>query len=72
MPNEKYTCRCLRKTNNLASYFKDGIRVTVCDECAEEFGLTGSKDIIKVDYKKIKESSIEENFYHMIDTREKQ
>lgn len=70
MANEKYTCRCQRKTNKLTSYFKDGIRVTVCDDCANELGLVSDKNVMKVDYEKVKKSSSEENFYHMIDTRE--
>ena len=71
MAKEKHTCRCGAKTNKLTSYFKDGIRVTVCDDCANQFGLKNSENVIKVDYDKIKASSTYENFYHMIDTREK-
>ncbi len=72
MATEKYTCRCGKAVNQLSSYFKDGIRVTLCDDCAEQYGLSRDKTVIKVDYKKIEESKPDENFYHKIDTREKQ
>lgn len=71
MATEKYTCRCVKAVNKITSYFKGGIRITLCDECAEQYGLATDKDVIKVDYKKIEESKNDENFYHKIDTREK-
>lgn len=70
MSKNKYVCSCGNKVDKLTSYFKNSVRVTLCDRCAEENGLTQDADIIKVDYDKIKTSSKEENFYHMIDTRE--
>jgi len=70
MPKEKYTCRCGKKTDKLTSYFKDGMRVTVCDDCAVQFGLHDDEDVLKVDYDKVKKSAKDE-FYHRIDTREK-
>lgn len=71
MATEKYICRCGKAVNKITSYFKDGIRVTVCDDCANQYGLTTDEGVIKVDYKKIEESNRDENFYHKIDTREK-
>lgn len=68
MAIQKYICRCGNKTDKLTSYFINGIRVTACSECESE--LKGN-DVIVVDYDKIKASSKEERFYHMIDTREK-
>lgn len=71
MAKYKYTCRCGKRTDKLTSYFKNEIRVTVCDDCAKEYNLINDDKIIQVDYDKIKNSNKEENFYHMIDTREK-
>lgn len=65
----KYICRCGRQTDNLSSHFIDGVRVTVCDECAVD--LIGKEKAVVVDYDKIKASSKDERFFHMIDTREK-
>lgn len=65
----KYTCRCGNRTDKLTSYFINGVRVTACDICDDV--LKNNKEAIAVDYDKIKSSSKEERFYHMIDTREK-
>lgn len=72
MAIEKYTCRCGRAVNKMTSYFKDNVRVTLCDDCAEASGLKEDESVIKVDYDKIVKSNKDENFYHKIDTREKQ
>lgn len=66
----KYICRCGKKTDKLISYFINGIRITVCDECAKGNDLK-NKAQIDVDYEKIIKSNKDENFYHKIDTREK-
>lgn len=68
----KYICRCGSRVDELTSYFYNGIRVTVCDECAEQHGFKNNKQIEYVDYNKIENASKEENYYHKIDTREKQ
>jgi hypothetical protein len=65
----KYICRCGNRTDKMTSYFINGIRVTACEQCEEEF--KSIKDVQAVDYDVIKSSSKEERFYHMIDTREK-
>lgn len=65
----KYICRCGHRTDKLTSYFVDGIRVTACEECEHE--VKGIKGTVAIDYDKIKSSSRDERFYHMIDTREK-
>lgn len=70
MNTHKYTCRCSRRVDKLTSYFKDGIRATMCDDCAKEHNLINDDKVIQVDYEKIKSSDKNENFYHMIDTRE--
>jgi hypothetical protein len=70
MAIEKYTCRCGNKVNTISSYFVNGIRVTLCEKCADEYGLTKDEAVIKVDYATIEKSGKEENFYHQIDTRE--
>lgn len=67
----RYTCRCGKVTDKLTSYFKDGTRVTLCDDCAAEYKLTNDERVIKVDYEKVKNAHRDENFYHMSDTREK-
>lgn len=43
----------------------NGIRVTVCDNCAQNYGLTNDPSVIKKDYEKVKKSN------DKIDTREK-
>lgn len=70
MSISKYICRCGNKTDTLISYFINGIRITVCDECAKQSELEKKADT-KVDYEKIMKSKKDENFYHKIDTREK-
>lgn len=65
MAIERYICRCGNRTNNLTSYFIQGIRVTVCELCERE--LKNTKDAIPVDYEDVKkEPSMNE-----IDTTEK-
>jgi ribosome-binding protein aMBF1 (putative translation factor) len=71
MGNEKYTCRCLKKTDKLISYFINGLRITICDDCAEELGVKNNDKIEAVDYEKVRKSNKGENYYHKIDTREK-
>ena len=67
----KHICRCGNNVEKMTSYFKDGIRVTLCDTCADQYGFKNDEKAIKVDYDAIMKSSKEENFYHKIDTREK-
>lgn len=58
-------CRCGKWVLKLTSYYKNGIRVTICDECAKTNGVFNDDSIIKEDYeaiKKVKQS---------IDTRER-
>lgn len=71
MDNYKYTCRCGKRVDKLTSFFKNGIRVTICDDCAKDIGLNKDEDVTKVDYDEVRAASKEESFYHMIDTREK-
>ncbi len=52
---KKYTCSCGSKVEKLTSYFPEGIRVTVCDECAERLELN-KQNIASVDYSELKES----------------
>lgn len=41
MINKKQICRCGDAVENIKSYFHptEKLRVTVCDKCAERFGL---------------------------------
>jgi len=71
MDNHKYTCRCGKRVDRLTSFFKNDIRVTLCDNCAKDIGFIDNEEVVKVDYDKVKGSSKEDNLYHMIDTREK-
>lgn len=61
----KYICRCGNRTDNLKSYFIEGIRVTVCEECESEF--KNNKDAVVVDYDEVKKDVSKQ----IIDTREK-
>lgn len=38
---QKYKCRCRKEVDELTSYFHkvNGMRITVCDECAEKLKL---------------------------------
>ena len=68
MAIEKYICHCGNKVNKITSYFKGGVRVTLCDDCANQYGFDKDKDVIKVDYKEVQEDPN----LQIIDTREKQ
>lgn len=68
MATEKYTCRCGRAVNKITSYFKDNVRVTLCDDCAEESGLKNDPDVKQYDY----EDVVKDQGLQTIDTREKQ
>lgn len=60
----KYICRCGKKTDKLTSYFFNGIRVTLCDDCSEEFK---KNDVfMAVDYEEVKKDASKQ----IIDTRE--
>lgn len=61
----KYICRCGNKVDKMTSYFIDGIRITLCDECSEQFK---KNDVFEaVDYEEVKKDTSKQ----IIDTREK-
>lgn len=61
----KYICRCGNKVDKMTSYFIDGIRITLCDECSEKFK---DNDVFEaVDYEEVKKDPNK----NIIDTREK-
>jgi len=48
---KKYTCRCGREADELRIYFtKNGSRATLCEFCANRYGLTNEKDFSSVKY----------------------
>lgn len=51
----KYTCRCGKRVEVLTSYFNNGVRITVCDECAMSSGLKWNEEFKAVNYEEIKE-----------------
>ena len=71
MATEKYICRCGKQVNKITSYFKEGIRFTMCNECAEAHGFNSDSKVEKVDYDVVMKSARDENYYRMIDTTEK-
>lgn len=63
----KHICRCGAKVDKLTSYFSNGIRVTVCDQCAELNKFKNNNAFIAVDYDEVKNDAN----MQIIDTREK-
>jgi ribosome-binding protein aMBF1 (putative translation factor) len=61
----KYICRCGNRIDKMTSYFIDGIRVTVCENCEEEFKNNNKAEA--VDYEEVKKDASKQ----IIDTREK-
>lgn len=61
----KYICRCGNRTDKLTSYFIDGVRVTACENCEEEFKNNNKAEA--VDYDEVKKDATKQ----IIDTREK-
>lgn len=61
----KYICKCGNKTDILTSYFIDGIRVTACEKCDEEFKI--KSNALPLDYEEVKKDLSKQ----IIDTREK-
>ncbi len=57
MIKQKHICRCGNTVENLTSYFHkvEGMRVTVCDKCAERYGLTDTNVYSREEYKNLKE-----------------
>mgnify|MGYP001617579701 CR=1 FL=1 len=64
MAIQKYICRCGNRTDKLTSYFINGIRITLCDECSSEFEKNNAE---AVDYDEVKKDQSKQ----VIDIREK-
>lgn len=60
----KHICRCGKRTDKLTSYFINSIRITLCDECADEIKKNNH---IAVDYDEVKKDPSKQ----IIDIREK-
>lgn len=59
----KHKCRCGEKVPHLTSYFQIGskVRVTVCDNCANEHGFQNKEKFLAVPYNSITQ---EQNIYN--------
>lgn len=53
----KQICRCGRQTDKLTSFFDNssGLRVTVCEDCANELQLKNEERFKAVEFEKLKE-----------------